>query len=96
MKHPEADVAVVLMGALVQVKRAVQMAGYKREKRGYTGLLLEPPEMVAQLPEPTDPFFQFQWYLVGTRAEDTTVSDCACALRHRKTWVRMGGRRSWI
>lgn len=41
------------------------MTGYKREKRGYTGLLLETPELPAVLPEPTDPYFQYQWYLVS-------------------------------
>lgn len=49
------------------VKRAVQLSGYKRTKRGYTGILVDPEEtMVAGLAhqDPTDPFFQYQWYLV--------------------------------
>lgn len=55
------------------VKRAVQLTGYKRQKRGYTGLLITPEQQEAnfdsdrglETQDPTDPFFQYQWYLVS-------------------------------
>jgi hypothetical protein len=46
------------------------MTGYKREKRGYTGLLLDEAELPSSLPEPTDPYFQYQWYLVSAFDDD--------------------------
>jgi len=45
------------------VKRAIQMTGFKRQKRGYTGLLIDPEQMAPIGQEPTDPYFQYQWYL---------------------------------
>ncbi|XP_066900797.1 neuroendocrine convertase 2 [Halyomorpha halys] len=46
---------------------AVQMPGFKRVKRGYKPLRVENlvPDMKPERP-PTDPFFQFQWYLKNT------------------------------
>ncbi len=45
------------------VKRIVQLTGYKRIKRGYKTL----EDIQTQFPQykpPTDPYFQYQWYLV--------------------------------
>lgn len=39
------------------------MTGFKRKKRGYTGLLIDPEQMAPIGQEPTDPYFQYQWYL---------------------------------
>ncbi|CAH1393189.1 unnamed protein product [Nezara viridula] len=46
---------------------AVQMPGFKRVKRGYKPLRVENlvPDMKPER-DPTDPFFQFQWYLKNT------------------------------
>ena len=50
------------------MKRAVQLTGFRRQKRGYTGLLVYPEENVDSgitHQDPTDPYFQYQWYLVS-------------------------------
>lgn len=46
---------------------AVQMAGFKRVKRGYKPLVVE--NLVGEMKpgrDPTDPYFQLQWYLKNT------------------------------
>uniref|UniRef100_A0A915KMT9 Uncharacterized protein n=1 Tax=Romanomermis culicivorax TaxID=13658 RepID=A0A915KMT9_ROMCU len=50
-----------------QVARAVQQPGYKRSKRGYTGLKEKLKALdFAPLMSPTDPLYKFQWYLKNT------------------------------
>jgi hypothetical protein len=59
------------------VKRAVQLTGYKRQKRGYTGLLINPEENIdagLSHKDPTDPFFQYQWYLVSYHHDPVAFS----------------------
>lgn len=57
----------LLVGLLLQVHYAVQLAGFKRVKRGYKPLRVENlvPYMRPQN-DPTDPYFPFQWYLKNT------------------------------
>lgn len=46
------------------VKRAIQQVGFRRIKRGYKTV----EDLKTQFPEykpPTDPYFQYQWYLVS-------------------------------
>lgn len=49
------------------VHMAVQLAGFKRVKRGYKPLVVE--NLVGEMKpgrDPTDPYFQLQWYLKNT------------------------------
>ncbi|KAK6635926.1 hypothetical protein RUM44_001180 [Polyplax serrata] len=49
------------------VHYAVQQVGFKREKRGYKPLKVENlVEFMRPQADPTDPYFQFQWYLKNT------------------------------
>ena len=50
-----------------QIESAVQQSGFKRVKRGFAPLRVENLIDVPLRPEdPTDPYFQFQWYLKNT------------------------------
>lgn len=50
-----------------QVHYAVQQTGFKREKRGYKPLKVENlVSFMRPQADPTDPYFQFQWYLKNT------------------------------
>lgn len=44
------------------IQFATQQIGFKRDKRGYNKLKLGPEDLSLNK-EPTDPYFQFQWYL---------------------------------
>ena len=45
----------------------VQQSGFRRVKRGFNPLKVENlvPELPTNVGDPTDPYFQFQWYLVS-------------------------------
>ena len=47
---------------------ARQKRGYQplRQRRGYSPLRVENLAQLAPHKDPTDPFFKYQWYLVGT------------------------------
>lgn len=47
-----------------QIRRAIQMTGFRRQKRGFTRLVIGPENLELDR-EPNDPYFPFQWYLVS-------------------------------
>lgn len=49
---------------LNQIAFAAQQTGFQRKKRGFNALVLG-SENLSLKKEPTDPYFQFQWYLVS-------------------------------
>lgn len=55
----------------LKVHTAVQQSGFKRVKRGYKSLNIDQLVPLQQLKnsgsqDPTDPYFQYQWYLKNT------------------------------
>jgi len=57
-----------LLKAHPLVKNVVQQTGFRRVKRGFKPFKVENllPELPTNVGDPTDPYFQFQWYLKNT------------------------------
>lgn len=61
--HTFYSLRIMFKSKPLQVKRAVQQTGFKRTKRGYTRLVVRTEDLPISS-EPTDPYFEHQWYLV--------------------------------
>lgn len=63
------------MQNLCQVHAFRQEPGYKRVKRGYKPLeeQLKSLDFQSRLESPTDPYYQYQWYLVSIWLTVTTT-----------------------